>query len=110
MIKRTAFFKILVLLVSVHALSACFYRPRFSHDTSFKAPFYYVKVIEGPEAFRYLLKDVSSCYFQGYPYICGTSSESGWLESRTIYINPKSIVTMATFNSMEEYTSALDKS
>lgn len=69
--------------------------------------FYYFKVTEVPETFRYFLKDVSPCSLQNQEYICGVYAEPGWLEGRPMFLSPKYITSVAEFESLDNFQAAL---
>jgi hypothetical protein len=79
-------------------------------DKTVSGKYYYFKVTELPESYRYFLKDAAPCKLHNEEYICGIYAESGWLEGRPIFINAKSITSVAEFDSPEAFQSALKKS
>lgn len=99
------FKKIILLAILVDFTGCCAHKKL---QTS-SAQYICYKVQEGNESYRYFLKDPSVCDHEGKDYICGTYSESGWLENKKVYINPKYITSVAEFDSVKDFQDSLSK-
>ena len=104
--------KKLALIISIFSLlSSCTCKNHTVKPAEFLSnKFYYFKVTEVPETFRYFLKDVSQCSLHNQDYICGVYAEPGWLEGRPMYLSPKYITSVAEFESLDNFQAALKMS